>query len=150
MSTPDEPAHASPPQFWLKVLPLAPPSSAPGVAHHDGGNADGSLYLRLHGSGHAAVMLMPLPPIFMKSHLSATGRVMWIAAERAPRREWGVVLRASGTAGQRAGWEPVEIVEGEGDEGFEFVDEGSGEELVWKGRKGVEDGGDAQGNGWKG
>lgn len=134
------------PTFWLKTVPVTPKPTP--TEHHDGVNPDGSLYLRHHGSGHNAIMLMPAPPKFLKGHFDEEkGRVLLTSASHAGR-EWGLVMQASGTEGQRAGWEPVEIVEKEGDKGFEWVDQGNGEELIWKGRGGESE--EIVNGGWRG
>ncbi|KZP26968.1 hypothetical protein FIBSPDRAFT_731539 [Athelia psychrophila] len=119
-------AEAEGQRFWLKTAPLpgAPPSQYTGR------------YLRYHGSGYDTIMVMPDPPKFIRGLPDPGNSRILYTRNDSKDRVWGMVM---GTGMKRGGWEIVQLVEKQGDEGFSWKDDGTGQEvLVWEGGTGKE------------
>ncbi|KAH7107816.1 hypothetical protein BKA62DRAFT_667791 [Auriculariales sp. MPI-PUGE-AT-0066] len=104
------PPPASAGQFILKTAPV--PGSAP--------SRFTGLFLRQHSVVNPAVLLNTGPPKFLRGNFvheeTASGVKFTSWAPRHAGRFWGVVLSA--------GWERVEIAEGQADDRLRIIDSG--------------------------
>ncbi|KAF7984657.1 hypothetical protein HWV62_12910 [Athelia sp. TMB] len=91
-------------------------------------------------------MIMPDPPKFIRG-LQDPSRILYTLNDSL-ERVWGMVM---GTGMKRGGWEIVQLVEKQGDEGFVWKDDGSGQEvLVWEGGEPNEPSAEGKDKEWRG
>jgi hypothetical protein len=106
------------------------------TAQHSSSSQPGrftELYIRHHGGGINAIMLVAAPPKFLRFHLSevqtahdGNGRAQLATSWKHPGRTWSFVLLPTGYSptDKLGRWEEVQIVESLGEDGHKSWDEG--------------------------
>jgi hypothetical protein len=110
--TPIPAASASDPLYFLKTAPHPTTPNDTRFANR---------YLRHHGSGINAIMVMPSSPKFLRFHPLSHGHQV-ISSWKHPGRAWGLCLDRTNRQ-----WEEVQIVENSSELGFTWVKNSSTE-----------------------